>query len=175
MGNKKTREIVGYTFQKQQENHELWYSNALGFNEASLVLHKNQDEISQGLKIFLYNAALSLELMFKAILAAKGEVIPASHILINLCAKSKVNFDEDKKCTLELLTECFLWLSRYPAPTSEKRWGNYHDVIVEKHKICSKSGNTYTTRGNPKRFPSLENYEYIWDKCSKKYYEIIKK
>ena len=170
---KKTREIVGYTFQNQQENPELWYQNAVSFHEASVVIHENHQNISQTLRIFLFNAALSLELILKAILAAKGETIPSNHMLRDLCSEAKVALDKDQKCTLDLLTECFLWVSRYPAPTSDKKWDHYHDVIFEKHKIRTRSGNTYTTRADPNRFPSIENYKKIWKKCLDKYSSIM--
>lgn len=173
--NNKIREIFGFTFQNQLESHESWFVNAISFHEASIVLYESKENINQGFQIFLYNAALSLELILKATLAARGDNIPASHILNDLCSKVGISFDKDRNCTLELLTECFLWLSRYPVPTSEKKWNNYHDVKLKKHKICSQSGNTNTIRANPMRFPSIENYTFIWNKCLKQYKDYVEK
>lgn len=170
---KKIREIVGYTHQKQRENADIWYKNSLSFHEASIVLYENQERFSGALRIFQFNAALSLELIFKAILAAKGKSIPSIHFLLELCVNAEVELDEDQKCTLELLTESFLWLARYPVPNSEGQWDNFQDKILEKHIVRSQSGNTYSTLVNPKRFPSIENYTKIWEACLIKYSSIL--
>ena len=73
---KKIREIIGYTHQAQQVNADLWYKLSLSFHEASIVLNEHQERLSGGLRIFQFNAALSLELIFKAILAAKKKQYP---------------------------------------------------------------------------------------------------
>jgi len=55
---KEIRKIIGYTHQKQRYNADLWYKNSLSFYEASIVLHENIKNISGGVRIFQYNAAL---------------------------------------------------------------------------------------------------------------------
>lgn len=172
---KKIREIIGYTHQEQRDNADLWYKNSLSFHEASIILYEYQERVNGGLRIFQFNAALSLELMFKAILAAKGENIPTIHVLRELCTNSEVELDEDQKHTLDLLTESIFWLARYPSPKAEGQWDNYHDNILEKHIIRTQSGNTYSTLANPKRFPSMENYSKIWKICLVKYASILPK
>jgi HEPN domain-containing protein len=72
-GRKDIRKIIGYTQQEQRDSPDLWYKNSLSFNEASSVLYENHESISSGFRIFVFNAALSIELILKAILAAKGE------------------------------------------------------------------------------------------------------
>jgi len=169
---KKRREIIEYTYQKQINNPDLWYKNSLSFHKASIVLYEHQEYLNDALKIIQYNAALSLELIFKAILAAKKEPIPSIHSLRELCARAEVELDEHQKFTLDILTEIILWLSRYPAPKSEAQWDNYHDNIYEKHLVRLQSGNTGTTLAHKKRFPSMENYTRIWENCLIKYKSI---
>lgn len=169
---KKIRNIIGYTHQEQLGNAELWYNSAISFNEASSVLYEYQEEISGELRIFVFNAALSLELVLKAILAAKREAIPTKHTLRELCTKAEVDLDEDQRCTLDLLTETIIWAGRYPCPKLEEQWDNYHDNIFEKHIDRQKTGNTISSIANPKRFPSLENYTRIWRSCLVKYVSI---
>ncbi len=170
---KKIREIIGYTYQKQRDNADLWYKQSVSFHEASIVLYEHQERISGALRIFQFNAALSLELIFKAILAAKGEPIPEIHILRELCTKAKVKLDEDQKFTLDLFTESIFWHARYPVPKSNAQWDNFHDNIFEKHIVRSQSGTTHTTLANQKRFPSMENYTRIWEICLVKYESVI--
>lgn len=169
---KKIREITGYTHQKQQEDSDLWYKLSVSFHEASIVLYEQQERLS-GARIFQFNAVLSLELIFKAILAANGETIPSIHFLRELCVRAQVELDEHQKFTLDLLTESILWLGRYPVPKSEAQWDNFHDNIFEKHKVRLQSGNTHMTLSNRKRFPSMENYTRIWKSCLLKDRSVI--
>jgi HEPN domain-containing protein len=170
---KKIREIIGYTHQKQEDNADLWYKQSISFHEASIILYEHQERLSGALRMFQFNAALSLELIFKAILTAKGKTIPKIHLLGKLCTKAEVELDEHQKFTLDLLTESIMWLGRYPAPKSETQWDDFHDNIIEKHKIRLQSGNTHTTLANRKRFPSMENYTRIWGICRDKYASVI--
>lgn len=170
---KQIREIAGYTHQKQREDADLWYKQSVSFHEASIILYEQQERLSGALRIFQFNAALSLELIFKAVLAANGETIPSIHFLRELCVKAEVELGEHQKFTLDLLTESILWLGRYPVPKSEAQWDNFHDNIFEKHKVRLQSVNTHTTLSNRKRFPSMENYTRIWEICLLKYRSVI--
>jgi HEPN domain-containing protein len=175
MDNKEIRERVGYTYQAQLESADLWHQNSLSFHEASIVLHEHQELINGGIRIFLFNAAQSIELIFKAILAAKGEVIPNIHNLRELCVKAGVELKEDQKHTLDLMTEIIMWLARYPSPRSELQWDKFQDIIMARHIVHSQQGNTYSTSVNPKRFPSMENYMRIWGICLERYCSILTK
>lgn len=170
---KKIREIIGYTHLKQRDDADLWYKKAVSFHEASIVLYEHQKRLSGELRVFQFNAALSLELIVKAILAAKGDTIPPIHFLRELCTKAEIELDKDSKFTLDLLTESILWFGRYPVPKSEAEWDNFHDNIFEKHKVRLQSGNTHTTLANRKRVPSIENYTKIWEICLVKYESVI--
>ena len=77
--------------------------------------------INQFNSFTLLVAALSLELIFKSILLAKGETIPPIHFLRKLCTQAEVEIDEDQKFTLDLLTEVLLWLGRYPLMFNSNR------------------------------------------------------
>ncbi|MBW1853754.1 MAG: HEPN domain-containing protein [Deltaproteobacteria bacterium] len=170
---KKIREKTGYTRQNQQDNADSWYTRSVSFHEASIILYEHKERLSGGIKLFQFNAALSLELIFKAILAAKKEKIKQTHVLRDLCTNAEVELDDDQKSTLGLLTENFLWVGRYPAPTSEAQWDNFHNNIIEEHIERSQSGNTFSMNRNQKRFPSMENYKRIWKICLAKYESVI--
>ena len=92
-----------------------------------------------------------------------------NHNLIQLSKDSGVNLTKDQECTLELLSEIIIWNGRYPIPKKEEQWDNYHDVILEKHIIRERDGNTFRTLAHRGRFPSIENYKKIWDACEIEY------
>ncbi len=139
------------------------------FHDAAIVLHDAQERISLGFRVFAYNAALSLELVIKAILAAENKTIPAKHELRNLAKLADIPLDTDQLDTLDLLTEIIIWLGRYPAPKTEEKWDNFQDGILERHKVRSRSGNVGIVAIDTRRFPTKENYIRIWEACTAKY------
>jgi len=100
---------------------------------------------------------------------AKSKSLELNHNLIQLSKDSGVNLTKDQECTLELLSEIIIWNGRYPIPKKEEQWDNYHDVILEKHIIRERDGNTFRTLAHRGRFPSIENYKKIWDACEIEY------
>ncbi|MFZ2444793.1 MAG: HEPN domain-containing protein [Syntrophobacteraceae bacterium] len=172
---KRTRDIVGYTHQKQLASADLWYKRSLSFYEAANILSKSSSKFSEpsdAYKHFLYNAALSFELIFKAILVARGMPVKPTHRLRELAEIAEVKLDDDQTHTLVLLTEYITWVARYPAPKKEGEWDNFHDGIFPMHMIESASGNTSMVMAHPKRFPSVQNCKKIWDICLSKYRSI---
>jgi HEPN domain len=159
------RESIGYTVATQSADPSAWHGGALAFHDASLVLHASLDQISQGIRVFTLNAALSLELALKAILAAQGRQIPHTHDLRILADAADLLFTEAQCDTLELLTAAFLWVGRYPAPSKTKEWDRYHDHVLPKFRVHSRKRNVGRTMVDPRSFPTLDNYEAIWATC----------
>lgn len=156
---------MGYTHQKQISNVAAWYSLAKSFQRAAALLNEFADRIPSDSRPFAFNAALSLELIFKAILAKKRSPVPkgqSGHDLRSLCEKAEMNLSSEQMTTLELMTEEIIWAGRYPVPNTEQRWDDFHDRVFEKHVVRSRLGNVTTVRANPKTFPNWENYMKIW-------------
>ena len=169
LSSKTTREILGLTRQRQNANAAAWYSLAKSFHAAAKVLNEFRDRIPSDTRPFALNAALSLELIFKAILARKQVPLPSGkdgHDLRKLCRKAGVTISDKQMTTLELMTEEIIWAARYPAPNTEDRMDDYHDRIFEKHIVRSRTANVTSVRANPETFPNWENYERIWNACS---------
>lgn len=111
------------------------------------------------------NAALSLELIFKAILAKRSHPVPdgsTGHDLLVLCELAELIVSDDQRLTLELMTQELIWLARYPTPKRPEKFDQFHDEILEKHIIRGQVGNVSSTQANPKTFPTFENYKRIW-------------
>lgn len=165
---KRTREILGLTRQRQIANAGGWYSLAKSFHAAAKVLNEFQDRIPSDSRPFAFNAALSVELIFKAVLAQKQLTIPSGqkgHDLRALCTVACVVLNEQQMITLELMTEEIIWAARYPAPNTEERMDDYHDRIFPKHVVRSRTANVTSVRANPETFPNWENYTKIWSVC----------
>jgi HEPN domain-containing protein len=168
-GRKEIRAITGYTHGKQSANAKAWHDSAISFHEAANVLHDNRESISAGFRVFAFNAAISLELIIKAILATEARAIPPKHGLRELARAASLPLDADQMDTLDLLSEIIAWLGRYPSPRTEQQWDNFHDNVFEQHKVRSRRGNVYTVEAHGKKFPSKENYMKIWRVCAATY------
>ncbi len=165
---KRIRRFVSYSHKAQTSNVDAWLSLANSFRAAAEILDEEHDRIPSDSRPFVFNAALSLELLLKAILVKKQLEIPSGstgHNLCSLCVKAQVPLDEHQMVTLELMSEEIVWAGRYPVPKREKDWNEYHDKILEKHIIRETIGNVTTVLANRKTFSNRDNYEKIWKKC----------
>ena len=122
--------------------------------------------------VFLINAALSIELLLKAIIVAKGGVAPQKHELHDLARDAEVAFSKSQIATLELLGEVLKWSGRYPVPNTEKAWDHYYDHVLERHVIREREGNVWRVRANSETFPSVQTYEALWNLADRKWDEI---
>jgi hypothetical protein len=165
---KKTRDVVGYTRAEQAVSAEAWFHVANSFHAAAQLLSEFSERVPADSRPFALNAALSLELVFKAILAKRCKPIPekaGGHDLVRLCKDANVELNAHQHATLEILTETIVWAGRYPTPKNDERWDDYHDRIIEKHVIRSQRGNVFQVMANPHSFPNWVNYQGIWNSC----------
>jgi HEPN domain-containing protein len=171
---KKYRESIGYTQAKVSKDTNAWHRLALGYHAAAQILNEFSERIPSDTRPFAFNAALSIELILKAVLARKRVEIPSlagGHDLRLLSEKAEVALSDKQRLTLELLTETIIWSGRYPAPKSEFRWSDYQDRIFEAHIVRSTSGNVHTVMANRETFPNWENYLKIWNICIAEFQE----
>jgi len=164
---KRIREITGYTHEEIGSDPECWIRMARLFKRAADLI-ATQDEYSPPLP-FYYNAGVSLELTTKAIVLAKNIEIKPVHNLNNLVKLVDVEISSNQEITLELLSEMVVWAGRYPIPKTEEHWNNYHDVILDRHKINSQQGKMGSVLANQECFPTLENYHCLWQLLNQAY------
>src|SRR5664280_3366059 len=81
MDKKEIRRIAQHTFTNQQSNEDSWYGSAISFHEGAEILWQHTDSIRL---VVLMNAAMSIELLLKAIIVAKGGIAPHNHELLDL-------------------------------------------------------------------------------------------
>jgi HEPN domain-containing protein len=165
---KKHRERVGYTQAKMSKDAGAWHRSALGYRAAAQILDEFSERIPSDTRPFAFNAALSLELILKAILARKLIDIPnreGGHDLLVLSDKASVVLSENQRRTLDLFTATIVWSGRYPTPNTEAKWDEYQDVTFESHIVRSTVGNVSSAMANRDTFPDWNNYSKIWDIC----------
>lgn len=151
MDRKEIGRITQHTFASQQSNEESWYRSAISFHEGANVLEQHLGPILGGRLVVLTNAALSIELLLKAIIVAKGGIAPKTHELFGLARDAGVAFTNSQEATLELLGEFLKWSGRYPVPNNEKAWDNYFDNVFERHVIRER-GKCWNNEGKPGDF-----------------------
>jgi hypothetical protein len=172
MERKEIREITGFTFANQLSNKESWYNSAISFHEGASILGQHKNLIQGGIRVFLVNVALSLEMLLKAIIVARGESVPLHHKLPSLADKAGVGFTKSQKATLELLEEILTWSGRYPVPLKAIKWDSYYDQTLERHVIRERAGNTHITRANSETFPTVENCDALWTIANRTWEEL---
>jgi HEPN domain-containing protein len=169
---KKYRESIGYTQAKMSKNAKAWYGLASGYRLAAEILNEFADRIPGDSRQFAFNAALSLELILKAILARKIIDIPnrnGGHDLLCLSDLALVPITDQQRRTLDLLTATIIWSGRYPAPNKESKWDEYQDFTFESHVVRTTVGNVSSSIANRDTFPDWNNYSKIWAMCVVEY------
>ncbi len=166
---RKIREAIGWTHQTALADPSAWRKAASDFHEAAVVLYKHEGHFTL---VFAFNAGLSLELALKAILAARGTKVPATHKIRELAAIARINIEKEQVDTLDIFTSIVEWRGRYPAPTKESKWNDFHDIDMERVTIRKQDGNVHKTMADPKRFPTLENYIKLWETCDTEFRKV---
>jgi HEPN domain-containing protein len=172
---KKVRESIGYTQALQSKDANKWHSLAVGYHAAAKILEECRDNIPSDTRPFAFNAALSLELILKSIIARKRIDIPSGpngHDLLLLSERANITLSGNQRLTLELFTETIIWSGRYPAPNTERKWDDYQDRILESHIVRSTVGNVSSAMANRDTFPNWENYLKIWAICLAEFQSI---
>jgi hypothetical protein len=82
---KKYRESIGYTQAKVSKDANAWHRLALGYHAAAQILNELSERIPSDTRPFAFNAALSIELIIKAILAGRASKSRTS-LVATICA-----------------------------------------------------------------------------------------
>ena len=166
---KKYRESIGYTQAKMSKNAKAWYDLACAYHLAAELLNEFAERIPRNTRPFAFNAALSLELILKAVLASKLIDIPIRHDLLELSDLALIPITEHQRKTLDLLTATIIWSGRYPVPNKESKWDEYLDFTFNSHIVRTTAGNVHTAMANRDTFPDWNNYAKIWIICVGEY------
>jgi len=82
--------------------------------------------------VYTMLCGMSLELLYKAIVVAKGnEPNTTSHKLTNLASDAGVSVTKKQQGLLEILSESVIWYGRYPVPKKQEHIQNIIELKCE--------------------------------------------
>jgi hypothetical protein len=107
---------------------------------------------------------MALEALLKAVVIEKSKEIQFTHNLIELSVDAGIEFSDDQKKLLKVLSEAIIWHGRYPVPKKEVHWDNYielsRDVLFDKVPFSPGSSlKVYT----PNDCLSWESVDELWN------------
>ena len=104
---------------------------------------------------------MSLELLYKAIVVAKGaEPNTNSHKLTDLAKEAGVSVTEQQEGLLEVLSEYIIWNGRYPVPKKQEYMQHLNELVTEHLYDREPFGKTYLLR--PNGALNWESFNILW-------------
>jgi len=108
-------------------------------------------------------SGLALELLFKAIVVAKGTKPQLHHRLRTLSRAAKVEYTPGQAELLDLLTHAIYWYGRYPIPKDHKHLED-HNRLVDSHLWTSEpKGEGGLCVSRPNEVLSWDSYSELWN------------
>jgi hypothetical protein len=165
-----------YWFNKSSDLHTaagaLWYSRDESRSEIMVKELGLRDGFHMDMAVtpvYYMLCGLSLELLYKAIIVAKGSEFKRDHKLVALATLAGIDPDHKLKGLLEMLTEFIEWYGKYPVP---KRYQQLEKTsnLIHKHLYDSKqSGNLHWAEPNDAL--SWQSFDSLWREGSRLYWE----
>jgi HEPN domain-containing protein len=152
-----------FTHQNELADHKLWSSKANEFNDAAKLMYELRGGPSGFSVVGAFLAAVSIELILKAHLTKRAAVSRKGHDLRTLLDQAGLSLSEDKCHTLDLLSEIHIWRGRYPTPNKDHQFARFYEEILEQHIVRTRSGSVSSVLADQSRFPTLKNYNALWE------------
>src|SRR4051794_21862148 len=160
MADERETGTAGSPFEPRLEDPGLWYERAFRFREAAEVLHEACAQREGLLPVAVYNAAVSLDLLFAAILAERGEP-QDHHDLGRMAARVGVGLGDEQRAKLGLFSDVLGRLGRYRAPGEGARDGSGEAVGTV--RVLERPG------ADGRRSPSFADYLSLWEPLEREY------
>jgi hypothetical protein len=140
-------------YERVKNESAYWYNRASDLRGgaaavwASLTSESNEIPVRLGLgegfrmsaalpRVYRLLCGLSLELLLKSIVVARGKKVQHHHRLIDLGKDAEVPFEKKHEGLLKILTEVVYWSGKYPTPKGEEEWGSL--VELEREHLFDK-------------------------------------
>ncbi|MGH7173271.1 MAG: hypothetical protein ACRELF_13360 [Gemmataceae bacterium] len=72
--------------------------------------------------VYLMLCGMSIELLLKTTIVAKGDEPENTHLLDKLAAEAGVVYSAEQVALLQILSGAIIWKGKYPVPKEEKHW-----------------------------------------------------
>jgi len=167
-------------FEKRKELAIYWYNKASDLRGSAGALWASMDdprsnEIVEQLglgtgfsmkaatsPVYLMLCGMSLELLYKAIVVAKGEKPNTnSHKLTDLASNAGVSLTEQEVGLLEILSESIIWDGRYPVPKEQKHIQGLIDLKKEHLYDKKQLGELYVL--SPNGALNWDSFDKLWN------------
>lgn len=112
---------------------------------------------------------MSLELIYKAIIVAKGNEIKPIHKLIDLASLAGVVVSDKDRGLLQILTEAVIWDGRYPVPKEKQSMDRLHSLIEDCLYDKKPFGPTYIM--SPNNALNWDSFYQLWSNGCEVYWE----
>jgi hypothetical protein len=121
-----------------------------------------------GWPVYIMLCGMSLELIFKAVIVAKGDKVKKTHDLVALARISNIEYDNRKKGILKIFTESIIWAGKYPVP-----------LELDREKM-DELNNLYRTCASPRHNNALDfgsfldwaSFNEIWSEANEVFWAI---
>lgn len=112
-------------YRKKKELSIYWYNKASELRSAAGALCGKSWN-----PVYFMLSGMALELIYKAIVVAKGnEPNTKSHGLANLAKEAGLKVKNKQEGLLAILTEAIIWYGRYPVPKEQEKLKHMSNLI----------------------------------------------
>jgi len=165
-------------FEKQQNLPIYWFNKSSDLRASAAALWISREEkqsnfivgecgLGQGFimaaavgPVFWMLCGMSLELLYKAIIVAKGGKAEPSHDLVKLVKAAGIRINKDTEHILKILTESIIWYGRYPVPKSHEPMEKLLDHIEEYFFEPAQPGKFKRRKSN--KFIRWDSFNRLW-------------
>jgi len=120
--------------------------------------------------VFRMLAGMSLELVYKATLAALSSKIPHTHELERLATLAGVVVDAEDVALLEILTGAIVWDGRYPVPKTAEAYETHRNLEYDRLFDKEPLGGRFVV-STPNGALNWAGFDRLWGSGSTKFWE----
>ncbi len=176
------------TYKEHKETSIYWYNKSSDLRGSAGILWISMEEkiSTESVELLDFNkdfnvgvatppvyrmlCGMSLELLYKAIVVAKGnKPNTRSHSLHKLAEDAGLNITQEDKGLLDILSESIIWDGRYPVPKQQEHMTKL-ETLTRDHLFETESiGNLQLLK--PNNALKWESFNKLWKKASKTYWQ----
>ncbi|MBI5018115.1 MAG: hypothetical protein HZB55_21835 [Deltaproteobacteria bacterium] len=119
--------------------------------------------------VYLMLCGLALELLYKAIIVAKGLRVDTNHKLVDFAAQAGLDLSDKEQGLLEILSESVIWAGRYPVAKDFKYMAKLRELKAEHLFDLTPLGKM--TIATPNNALNWVSFKELWDRGAELYWQ----
>jgi len=179
-------------YDRRQKHSMYWFNKSSDLHAAAAALWYSRDEshsetivrecgLGDGfimriavMPVYYMLCGLSLELLYKAIIVAKGNTVKPSHRLVELAESAGIDLNPEHKGLLEMLRESIEWEGKYPVPT-QKQAQHLEQMcsLIHKHLYDRESFGSLQVL-KPNDALSWQSFDALWQEGGRVYWNYCR-